>query len=299
MRSAIIVESDSLVCVKEGCVVISRSDGQGAPVSYPPGDIGILLLEGLHSRISACALAALAEAKSVVFYCDARHMPIGMAAPIFANTRHERILQFQLAYRRRDRLWKEIVSAKIFNQSEYLKRTGCDSWSSLRKFSRAVRNGDASNLEAIAAAKYFSELGIARSTQRDAANPMPNPALNYAYALVRATTARGLVAHGLLCAFGVHHDNMRNPYCLADDMMEPFRPLVDEVVLSIPGQTGKSWERTKMDAALKKTLAMTLYRDVAMGEEVVPLSLAIDRCCASLAAVMLGEMDELALPGFP
>ena len=299
MRSTVIVESDSLVSVKEGCVVISRFDGQGAPVSYPPSDIGILLLEGLHSRISACALAALAEAKSAVFYCDARHMPIGMAVPIFANTRHERILQFQMAYRRRDRLWKEIVSAKIFNQSEYLKRTGCAAWSSVRKFSRSVRNGDEGNLEATAAARYFSELGIVRSTHWDETNPMPNPALNYAYALVRATTARGLVAHGLLCAWGVHHDNMRNPYCLADDMMEPFRPLVDEVVLSVPEQTGKSWKRVKMDTSLKKILAKTLYRDVAMGDEVVPLSLAVDRSCASLAAVMMGEMGRLALPRFP
>ena len=298
MRSTIIVESDSLVSVKEGCITISRFDGQGTPVSCPPGDIGILLLEGLHSRMSVCALAALAEAKSAVLYCDARHMPIGMAVPLFANTRHERILQLQLAYRWRDRLWKEIVSAKIFNQSEHLKRAGC-AWSSLRKLSRSVRNGDDGNLEATAAAMYFSELGIVRTTQRDEVNPMPNPALNYTYALVRAATARGLVAHGLLCAFGVHHDNMRNPYCLADDMMEPFRPIVDEAVLSVPEQTGKSWKRMKMDAALKKVLAKTLYRDVAMGDEVVPLSLAVDRCCASLAAVMAGERVELALPRFP
>ena len=128
---------------------------------------------------------------------------------------------------------------------------------------------------------------------------MPNPALNYAYALVRATAARCIVAHGMLCALGVHHDNMRNPYCLADDMMEPFRPLVDEAVLAVPEQTGRTWNRTKMDAEVKKILARTLYRDVAMGGETVPLSLAVDRCCASLAAVIAGERDELALPRFP
>ena len=155
MRSTIIVESDSLVCVKEGCIEISRFDKQGTSVSYPLGDIGILLLEGLHSRVSACALAALAEAKAAVCYCDARHMPIGMAVPLFANTRHERILQFQMTYCRRDRLWKEIVSAKIFNQSEYLKRTGCATWALLRKLSRSVRNGDDGNLEATAAARYL------------------------------------------------------------------------------------------------------------------------------------------------
>ena len=299
MRSTIIVETDSLVCVKEGCIEISKFDEQGTSVSYPPGDIGILLIEGLHSRVSACALVTLAEAKAAVCYCDARHMPIGMAVPLFANTRYERIFQFQLAYRWRDRLWKEIVSAKIFNQSEHLKRTGCATWSLLRKLSRSVRNGDEGNLEATAASRYFSELKIVRSTQRDEVNPMPNPALNYAYALVRATTARSLVAHGMLCALGVHHDNMRNPYCLADDMMEPFRPLVDETVLSVPEQTGRSWSKAKMDAALKKALAMALYRDVAMGEEVLPLLLAVDRCCASLAAVMAGKRDRLALPRFP
>lgn len=299
MRSVIIVESASLVCVREGCISISRLDEGSESASYPPGDIGVLLLEGLHSRISACALAMLAEAKAVVCFCDARHMPIGMALPLFANTRHERILQYQVSYRRCDRLWKEIVSAKIFNQSEHLKRAGCAAWSSVRRLSRMVRNGDEGNLEATAAVRYFAELGIVRTTQRDEENPMPNPALNYTYALVRAAAARSIVAHGMLCARGVHHDNMRNPYCLADDMMEPFRPLADEAVLAVPEQTGRTWNRTKMDAELKRILARTLYRDVAMDDETVPLSVAVDRCCASLAAVVAGERDGLALPRFP
>ncbi|MBR1608883.1 MAG: type II CRISPR-associated endonuclease Cas1 [Kiritimatiellae bacterium] len=301
MYSTVVVETDSLIHVKDRGIVVEPLAPAAAfpPKSCHPEDIGVLVVEGLHSRISACALAMLAEAKTVVCVCDSRKMPVSLAIPASANTRGERVLKGQLAFRRADRVWKQIASAKIFNQSEHLRRRGCGAWAEVRGMSRKVRNGDAGNLEAVAAAKYFGALGIVRTTQRDEDNPMPNPALNYAYAIARSATARSLAAHGMLCAVGLHHDNMRNPFCLADDMMEPFRPLIDEAVLDLPEILGKPWRRVKMEPAVKKLLARTLYRDVEMEGGTFPMALAIDLSCASLAKAYSGEVETPSLPRFP
>ena len=300
MNGIVLVETDSLIHVGEGCIQIVPLKGDGAPAeSYPPEDMGVLMVEGIHSRISAYALAMLAEAKVVVCVCDSRRLPVCIAAPMSAHTRHERILQGQIAYRHAGRTWKEIVAAKIFNQSEHMRRSGCGDWAGVRDLSRKVRNGDVGNLEAVAAARYFGSLGIVRTTQRDEMNPMPNPALNYAYAFVRSATARSLVAHGMHCALGIHHNNMRNPYCLADDMMEPFRPLVDEAVLGLPDLLGRQWRHIKLEPPVKKMLAKIVYRDVVMGNETMPMMLAIDRCCTSLVKIYSGEGKMLDLPRFP
>ena len=300
MNGIVLVETDSLIHVGERCIQIVPLNGGGEPaVSYPPEDVGVLMVESMHSRISAYALAALAEAKAVVCVCDSRKLPICIAAPVGAHTRYERILQRQIAYRHAGRIWKDVVASKIFNQSEHMRRAGCRDWAEVRGLSRKVRNGDVGNLEAVAAARYFGNLGIVRTTQRDEENPMPNPALNYAYAFIRSATARSLVAHGMQCALGIHHDNMRNPYCLADDMMEPFRPLVDEAVLGLPDLLGRQWRHIKIETPVKKMLAKIVYRDVGMGDETMPMMLAIDRCCASLAKVYSGEGESLDLPRFP
>ena len=300
MKGVVLVETNSLIHVRERCIEVVPLNGEGERhVSYPPEDMGVLMVEGIHSRISASALAMLADAKAVVCVCDARKLPVCIAAPVTAHTRHERIFQGQIAYRHAGRTWKEIVAAKIFNQSEHMRRAGRDDWAEMRNLSRKVRNGDVGNLEAVAAARYFDSLGIVRTTQRDEINPMPNPALNYAYAFVRSATARSLVAHGMQCALGVHHDNMRNPYCLADDMMEPFRPLVDEAVLELPDLLCRQWRHIKMETPVKELLARIVYRDVKMGSETVPMMLAIDRSCAALARIYSGEETTLELPRFP
>lgn len=301
MYSTVIVETDSLIHVKDRGIVVEPlvATETNRPKSYHPEDIGILVVEGAHSRISACALAMLAEAKTVVCTCDSGKYPVSLAIPACANTRSERILKGQLAFRHAGRVWKQIAAAKIFNQSECLRRRGCGAWACIRGMSRKVRNGDAGNLEAVAAARYFDALGIVRTTQRDESNPMPNPALNYAYAIARSATARSLVGHGMLCAVGLHHDNMRNPFCLADDMMEPFRPLIDEAVLDLPEILGKPWRRVKMEPAVKKLLVRTLYRDVEMDGGTFPMAAAIDRSCASLAKAYSGDVETLSLPRFP
>ncbi len=107
------------------------------------------------------------------------------------------------------------------------------------------------------------------------------------------------VGFGMLCAIGIHHDNMRNPYCLADDMMEPFRPLIDEAVLSLPILLGRQWRHIRLDTSVKKMLAKIVYRDVGMKNETMPMMVAIDRCCASLAKIFSGVESSLDLPRFP
>ena len=114
------------------------------------------------------------------------------------------------------------------------------------------------------------------------------PPARFADALLLATAA-----------LGIHHNNMRNPYCLADDMMEPFRPLVDEAVLGLPDLLGRQWRHIKLETPVKKMLAKIVYRDVVMGNETMPMMLAIDRCCTSLVKIYSGEGKMLDLPRFP
>jgi CRISPR-associated protein Cas1 len=193
----------------------------------------------------------------------------------------------------RKRLWQQLVRQKILNQSMTLARVDPASALTLRAMARQTRSGDPSNVEARAARFYWSRLFAEfRREGEDRRNAM----LNYGYAVLRAAIARSLVAHGFLPAIGIHHDGAQNPFNLADDVIEPFRPFADRVALA-------RWDDVRADAETSLTLqdrqvmAAVLTMDAASGDEQVPILTAIDLTVASLQRAFAGgDPEELRLP---
>lgn len=194
--------------------------------------------------------------------------------------------------------WQHVVQSKIRNQAEALKRIGVVGWAKINALARSVLLADKNNREAVAAAEYFRLRGIVRTNSSDEINPMPNPALNFGYAIVRAAMARALVKAGLLCICGIHHSNRSNAFALADDMMEPYRPFVDEVVFGLPESIGKNWSRMSIDNRVKRELLNVVGCDVLINGLCYPLAQALDRTAQSLADVVTEKSMKVLLPEF-
>lgn len=298
MKRVVCFESEGIVHVHVDRLEFLQ-DGK-ATFACPIEDLGLVMLEALHSRISAYALQLLSDAGVAVVYCDARHMPTGLALPFSGHvlTQSVTTAQLSLTQRAKDRIWQRVVQAKIRNQAEALKRCDTPGWAKLNALARGVLLADRSNREAVAAAEYFRLRGIVRTNSSDAINPMPNPALNYGYAVVRAAMARSLVKTGLLCVCGIHHSNRSNAFALADDMMEPYRPFVDEIVFGLPKRLGTSWAKMDLDGQVRRELLNVVACDVSLGGLRYPLALALDRTAQSLADVVIGKGTAVLLPEF-
>lgn len=284
------VHLDRLEFIQDGAVTFT----------CPVEDLGLVMLEAVHSRVSVYALQLLAEAGVAVVYCDARHMPKGVALPFSGNVLTQSVTSAQLlmSSKAKGRIWQCVVQTKIKNQAEALKRAGKVGWAKLNALARGVLLADRNNREAVAAAEYFRLRGIVRTNSSDETNPMPNPALNYGYAIVRAAMARALVKAGLLCVCGIHHSNRSNVFALADDMMEPYRPFVDEIVFGLPDVIGKNWTRMNFDSRVKRELMNVVACDVSIGGLCYPLALALDRTAQSLADVVMENGNAILLPEF-
>lgn len=204
--------------------------------TIPIEDIGVVILDHRRITITSGVLEALLENNCAVITCDQKSMPVGLLLPLCGNTTQNERFRTQLdaSLPLRKQLWQQTVKQKILNQ-EYVLRTNTDKETNcMRVWANDVRSGDPDNLEARAAAYYWKNLfKDYPDFVRDREGTPPNNLLNYGYAILRAVIARSLVGSGLLPTLGIHHHNRYNAYCLADDIMEPYRPYVDELVLDI------------------------------------------------------------------
>lgn len=213
-------------------------------VTRPIEDIGIVVLDNKQITITQGLLEALLENNCAVITCGSHRMPVGLMLPLCGNSVQSERFQDQISASLplRKQLWQQTVKAKINNQARIL--TICSQAESrcMKKWSDNVKSGDTDNQEAHAAAYYWKKIfanikGLDNFTRnRDGIEP--NNLLNYGYAILRAIVARALVSSGMLPTFGIHHHNRYNAYCLADDIMEPYRPYVDELVYHIVEQYG-------------------------------------------------------------
>lgn len=269
--------------------------------TIPVEDIGVVVLDNRQITLTHGLLEALLENNCSVVTCDSRSMPVGLMLPLCGNTVQSERFRDQLdaSVPLRKQLWQQTVKAKIDNQAAVLAacagaETGC-----MRRWSADVRSGDPDNLEGRAAAYYWKSLfagvpGLSDFT-RDRQGIPPNNLLNYGYAILRAVIARSLVSSGLLPTLGIHHHNRYNAYCLADDVMEPYRPLVDSLVFCIVNEYGGD-----MPEDITKELKMRLLgipvTDVRIGGKRSPLMVAATQTTASLYKCFTGEARRIAYP---
>lgn len=273
-------------------------DGEGdIHRTFPIEDLGFVLVENEHIAISSFCLKKLAEANVALVVCDGRHMPVAQMQPFEAHTTTNETVAAQLGATDavRGRLWRQLVRQKIRNQAGLMERLRVNGVKRLLSLADEVKNGDPANCEAQAARIYFQALmpdGVNRSPEGE----WPNAPLNYGYAVLRAAVARALIGSGLLCLRGIHHHSRYDAFCLADDVMEPYRPFVDQYVLGKVRPFDVPFK--ELTQPMRARLLEMLTCDVKMGDVKRPLMIAITYTTASLARYYLGKSDELALPEF-
>ncbi|GGE66039.1 CRISPR-associated protein Cas1 [Pedobacter psychrotolerans] len=263
--------------------------------SIPIEDIGIIILDHQQITITHGCIAALLDNNAAIITCNQSRLPTGMMLPIDGhNTQSERFrYQIDASQPLKKQLWQQTTQAKILNQAAILFNRGiaCDN---MVHWAKSVRSGDPDNYEGRAAAYYWKnvfpkKLDFFRGREGDP----PNNLLNYGYAILRAIVARGLVCSGLLPTLGIHHRNKYNAYCLADDIMEPYRPYVDEIVL---GMIDRGENFLELGSSIKTQLLGIATVDVHFDKNRSPLMVGLQSTTSSLAKCYEGTIRRINYP---
>lgn len=267
-------------------------------VTKPIEDIGVVVLDNQRITITTGAIEALLENNCAIITCDHRSMPVGLMLPLSGNTTQSERFRDQInaSLPLKKQLWQQTIQAKISNQASVLSSCRNAEVGCMRAWARDVRSGDPDNFEGRAAAYYWRNLfGMhIENFTRDREGVPPNNALNYGYAILRAIVARALVSSGMLPTLGIHHHNRYNAYCLADDIMEPYRPYVDEYVFHLIQKHGLPSE--ELPKAWKAELLLIPTLDVVIGGKKSPLMVGVSQTTASLYKCFSGEMRKVAYP---
>ncbi|PZX65708.1 type II CRISPR-associated endonuclease Cas1 [Hydrotalea sandarakina] len=263
--------------------------------TVPIEDIGVLVIEHPQITITHFLLDKLVANNIAVITCNANHHPSGMLLPLESHTlQSERFkAQINASEPLKKQLWQQTIKAKIKNQAAILQKWQVPA-GYLNTAQQQVKSGDTDNAEAKAAAYYWSHLFPA-SWQffRNREGPPPNNLLNYGYAIIRAAMARAIAGAGLLPTLGIFHRNRYNAYCLADDMMEPYRPFVDAIVRQIIHETSLV---TTLTQPLKIQLLNVLTQDAIIDNQTSPLMIAMQKTAFSLSKCYTGELRKLSFP---
>ena len=268
-----------------------------AITTVPIEDIGVVVLDNRQITITQGLVAALLQNTTALITCDDRRMPTGLFLPLQGNTvQNERFRsQLEASQPLRKQFWQQTVRAKIENQAAVLRLYTVKSVARMYTMADNVKSGDSDNFEAQAAVYYWKNVFTDIPTFiRDQNGEPPNNLLNYGYAILRAVVARALVSSGLLPVYGIHHHNRYNPYCLADDIMEPYRPYVDMQVLHIMQQYEEIPENLPKE--IKRDLLSIPVVDTMIGGKKRPLMIAVSETTASLAKCFAGELRKISYP---
>ena len=282
----------------EKCDSLPDSFKKQAEVTKPIEDIGVVVLDYKQITITSGVMEALLENNCAVITCDSHSMPVGLMLPLYGNTTQNERFRHQLdaSLPLKKQLWQQTIQAKILNQASVLQDCRSEEVRCMRVWAKDVRSGDPENLEGRAAAYYWKYLfgqHIAGFT-RDRDGVPPNNLLNYGYAILRAIVARALVSSGLLPTLGIHHHNRYNAYCLADDIMEPYRPYVDELVYRLVKNKGLPTGELTRDWKAELLVIPTL--DVIISGKRSPLMVAVGQTTASLYKCFGGELRKVVYP---
>lgn len=263
--------------------------------TIPIEDIGVVVLDNKRITLTQALLNELLAENIAVITCNDQHLPIGLQLPLDGhNLQHERwVEQLGASEPLRKQMWQQTVQQKIRNQAAVLAKQKQECRNMMRWVSE-VRSGDVENMEGRAAAYYWKTVfPTIPNFRRDPEGDEPNNLLNYGYAIVRAMVARALVAAGLLPTWGIHHHNRYNAYCLADDIMEPYRPYVDVMVIEIMHWPTQYHELTREH---KQRLLQLPVTDVLIEGRRRPMQLAIQETAQSVQKCFAGECRKIIYP---
>ena len=263
--------------------------------TIPIEDIGFVLFDNMQISVSLPLIEALVANNTAVVFCNSKHFPQSMLLNLEGNNTHAEITRNQInaSAPLKKRLWQQCVQTKIKNQAAVLRSMGKKN-AELNAFANNVKSGDPDNREGAAARIYWSRM-FYDGFIRERFGKYPNNLLNYGYMVLRAAVARALTGSGLFPVLGIHHKNKYNAYCLADDIMEPYRPFVDKAVYDIWDNDPESDD---LDKEKKAELLKVLTMDVQLDKTRRPLMLALSQTTASLAQCFAGSAMKLKCPAF-
>ncbi len=290
--------NDAYLHTKDEQLIVDFTDKEKLSAKVPIEDIGVVILDAFRLTISQNLITKLLSNNVALITCDEKHLPQGLMLNLDGNHIQSRRFsaQIQASMPLKKNIWQQTIKAKIRNQAVLLEHIGVNT-ENMKYWEASVGSGDPSNYEGRAAAYYWKSLfeDHLERFKRDRFGEEPNNLLNYGYAILRAVTARSLVASGLLPTFGIHHSNKYNAYCLADDIMEPYRPFVDRIVLNILQNEEDIYNLTP---ALKKQLLQIPVTDIVVEGKRSPLMIGMQRTTASLNACFEGDQRKINFPEF-
>lgn len=291
IKQTLMFTSPVSLSLKDQQMVITFKDNKDT-VTRPIEDIGFVVVENAQVNISIPLLNELADNNVSVVFCDKKMMPKTMLMTLEGNTTQQESYKYQIdaSVPMKKNIWKQLVESKIRNQALLLNKVGKNG-DALKPYYMNVKSGDTDNREGAAAREYWGSI-FDEGFRREREGLPPNNLLNYGYTILRAAVARALIGSGLYPAFGVFHRNRYNAFPLADDVMEPYRPFVDEIVYHLYYDDAVS----ELDNQSKGKLLRVLFSDVKMGKVTRPLENALSLTTASLLKIYKGETEKLSLP---
>ncbi|WP_374549847.1 type II CRISPR-associated endonuclease Cas1 [Flavobacterium sp.] len=292
---SIYIGNPAYLKLKDNQMHILEPESNEVKGKVPVEDLGLLMLDHWQITISHQLIQRLMGNNVVVVSCDEVHLPHGIMLPMYGHTEHSERVKYQIEASEplKKQLWKQTIESKIINQIEVLKKLG-NYYEPMLVYLNSVKSGDATNMEGIAAQHYWKYL-ISLDFLRQRFGESPNQFFNFGYAVLRSIVARALVETGLIPVLGIFHKNKYNPYCLADDVMEPYRPFVDALVMDWLIENPNSEDLTK---EFKAHILKIATKDVKIDRVIRPLIVGVKTTCSSLYKCYTGEKRLISYPEF-
>ena len=294
IKKTILVENKSAITTKNQQLVLKSEIRES---TIPIEDIGFLVLDHPEIYLSIPAMNLIVENNTAIIICGSNHLPNGMFLNLNSPHIQQEIFknQIEASVPLKKQLWQQTIIEKIRNQGELLAKI-TENKNTFDFLASKVLSGDTSNMEGVAAQQYWKNFPLPNheidGIKRERYGDYPNNFLNYGYAILRAATARALSGSGLLNTLGIHHKNKYNAFALADDIMEPFRPIVDEKVFDIM----KRYQEQELNTAIKAELLQILTQTVYFKEEKSPLMVGLQKTASSLQQCFTGNRKKIKYP---
>jgi len=292
IKKTLLIEGNNYLSIKNEQLIITSKE-TGEINSKCPNDIGIIIFDNKEITYTHSVISKLLYYNIAIIFCNDKHMPIGMFLNFDSNYSQTLTInkQITLTQSKKDKIWKELITQKILNQSNLINKCNKLKSDIIKNLASKVKLGDKTNREGVSAKIYWKSLFGSNFT-RDKDGETPNDFLNFGYAILRSLTAKSLSGSGLLPIIGIHHHNQYNAFCLADDIMEPYRPYVDLLVYEYINND--KYNQTFKE--FKKFILTLPTEDVIINDMQRPLSIALTFTTSSLSKFIMDEVKHLSLP---